>query len=179
MEPPTSPRRTRANRLSWSERRTAHPGVTGPGQENGHAVGGTARPHRCSDGDSAWNASSRPSVTVRACLHPGCRSRHDNEQTTDGNPAPRVNQRVAKALCGHADTLCDGRAGWGVCDSCSSTELVVTKATTENGPNTGRNSGCPPTGSGRPDPENASVAPSSGSRGPLTRVHRAAGAVSR
>ena len=43
--PPTSPSRTRAKRLSWSERRTAHPGVTEPGQENGRAAV-AARPLR-------------------------------------------------------------------------------------------------------------------------------------
>ena len=44
-------------------------------------------------------------------LHPGCRSRHDNEHGPAGNCAQRVKQSRSGAESGRADTLCDCRAG--------------------------------------------------------------------
>src|SRR3954451_15262182 len=88
------PSRTTANKLNWSERRTntstgsQNPGRrTGAPSEDGSPVA-VAVPGR----HSARKGNSRPRNAVRVGLHPGCRSRHDNENGASGNGADLVLQ---------------------------------------------------------------------------------------
>ncbi|CCG01707.1 protein of unknown function [Blastococcus saxobsidens DD2] len=98
--PPTSPTRTRAKRLSCKERRTTLPGVTEPGQESDLTAGGGP--------DAAATRATTAGIPEQygtpVALHPGCRSRHDNEHSACGNAARGVKQTPTVARSRRAET---------------------------------------------------------------------------